>query len=125
MLTVEKVGQAILDTMVGMSINEFSFKPKNQVVTLAAKTLVTTKYDVIQIDPQLLFQRISVIASKKDDPSTALKYELCSYPASLFESTVLLKEANKSDHSLNHRLSQIPCRLLTFTVCLIGDPLFR
>ena len=30
------------------------------------------------------------------DPSTALKYELCSYPTALFDSTVLLREASKS-----------------------------
>lgn len=91
----KKVGQAILDSMVGMSTNDFTFKRKNQVVTLAAKTSVTTKDDSIQIEPQLLFQRLSVIASKEEDPSTALKHELCSYPAALFESTVLLREANK------------------------------
>jgi len=97
MLTMRnKVGQAILDSMVGMSTNEFSFKRKRRVVTLAAKTLVTTKYNVIQIKPQFLFQRLSVIASKEEDLSRALKYELCSYPAALFESTVLLREVNKS-----------------------------
>ena len=81
--------------MVGMSINEFSFKRKNQVVTLGAKTSVLAKDDAIQISPQLLFQRLSVIASKEDDPSAPLQHELCSYPAALFESTVLLREAHK------------------------------
>ena len=60
-----------------------------------SKTLVTTKYDVIEIDLQLLFKRLSVIGSKEEDRSTALKYELCSYPAVLFESTILHREANK------------------------------
>jgi hypothetical protein len=48
--------------MFGMSMNEFYFKRKHQVLTLAAKTVVTTKDGVIQIEPQLLFQ--SVIGSK-------------------------------------------------------------
>ena len=95
----------------------------NQVVTLAAKTLVITKYDVIQIEPQLLFQRLSVIASKEEDPSTTLKYELCSYPAALFESFVLqpinlplLMQCENMSHS------HIPCHLQTFTICLKGIP---
>jgi len=57
-----------------MSINELSLSQTNQVVTLAAKTLATTKYDVIQLEPQFLFQRLSVISSKEEDLSTALKH---------------------------------------------------
>jgi len=73
--------------MVGMSIYEFSIKRKHQVVILAAKTLVTSKDDVTQIEPQLLFQNLSV--NKEEDPSPALKYKLCSYPSAL-----VLREAN-------------------------------
>jgi len=43
--SAKKVRQAILDSMVGMSINEFTFKRKKQVITLDPKTLVTTKYE--------------------------------------------------------------------------------
>ena len=56
----------------------------------------------IQIDPQLLFQRlITVINQSPDELESAFKYELCSYPSALFDSSLLLREADKpalADH---------------------------
>ena len=50
----------------------------------------------IKIDPQLIFQRlITVINQSPDELESAFKYELCSYPSALFESSLLLREADK------------------------------
>ena len=49
------------------------------------------------IDPQLLFQRLILISEQQYiDERNIFKYELWSYPASLFEDFVLPRKANKS-----------------------------
>lgn len=91
-----QVGQSILESMVGQNIQEYSFKRKCQAVTLGSKTAVTIKGEEVQVDPQLLFQRLTIIANNDDNPADAFKYEMCSYPPALFESPVLPREANKA-----------------------------
>ena len=45
--------------MEGKTVNEYVFKRTNQAVTLDCKSSVKVDGDVIQIDPQLLFQRLT------------------------------------------------------------------
>src|SRR5438132_732247 len=53
--------------------------------------------EVINIDPQLLFQRLAFVSEQQDiDKRDIFKYELCSYPASLFSDSVLPRKVNKS-----------------------------
>jgi len=47
------------------------------------------------IDPQLLFQRLSTAGSRCDDLTDVFKYELCSYPPALFQTSYILLEADK------------------------------
>ncbi|KAK3747021.1 hypothetical protein QZH41_001488 [Actinostola sp. cb2023] len=93
----EEVGNNILRSMVGKSPFEYSFKKKDQAVTLASKTTVKINEESVQIDPQLLFQRLSVLATggRYEDPKSHFKFEMCSYPPSLFESSLLPRQANK------------------------------
>ena len=49
----------------------------------------------MQIDPQLLFQRLTIAARATDNLKDVFKYELCSYPPALFHSTLLLREPQK------------------------------
>lgn len=55
----------------------------------------------VNIDPNLLFQRIIVLlTSKKEEYGTLtdyFKYELSSYPLSLFDKNCVLRNANKSE----------------------------
>ena len=92
------VGQTILESMVGKSVYEYSFQRKNQAVTLGSKATVVTGGDAVQVDPQLLFQRLSVIATREEqeDPAAMFKYELCSHPTSLFDNVGLPREPNKA-----------------------------
>jgi len=53
-----KVGQSILGSMTGKSATEFSFKNSNQVITFSAKSSIDIDGEKIQVDPQLLFQRL-------------------------------------------------------------------
>ena len=88
------IGSMIIAKMEGLKPSEHSFKRKDQSVTFAAKMAVKIDGDRVQVDPQLLFQRLSNVAAC--DLETALKYELYSFPPALFESPNLLLEAQKS-----------------------------
>ena len=85
----ELIGEGVVKSMVGKNVHDYSFRKTNQAITMGSKTAVTIGKELVQIEPQLLFQRLSIIASKEDDPAPALKYELCSYPPALFESAIL------------------------------------
>ncbi len=51
----------------------------------------------MQVDPQLLFQRLSLMAMNGSckDPASLFKYELCTHPAALVDRSSLPWEANK------------------------------
>ena len=91
--TARSVGTAILKSMDGQTPGGYTFKRKDQAVTLGMRSSVRIDGKEIQIDPQLLFQRLVIVAQKCDELEAALKYELCSYPPSLFDSSLLLHEA--------------------------------
>ena len=90
------VGERVLESMVGQNVQEYSFKRNFQAVTLNSKTAVTIKDEQVVIDPQLLFQQLSIIASSGDDPAAAFKYELCSFPPGMLELPQLPRGANKA-----------------------------
>ena len=68
--TAHAVGATILKSMDGIKPDEHTFRRKEQVVTLGMKLS-------IKIDGEEL--------------ESAFKYELCSYPATLFDSSLLLR----------------------------------
>ena len=67
----KEIGQTILESMTGKSAVEFKFKRSNQVITLSTKSSVKIDGEKIQVDPQLLFQRL-IIASKSLDDLKAM-----------------------------------------------------
>ena len=90
------VGDMILTQMNGTTPAKYTFQKKNQVVTLGLKSSsVKIDGDRIQIDPLLLFQRLTTVMQSSDDLELAFKHELCSYPPALFDSSLLLHEADK------------------------------
>ena len=91
----EAVGRAILENMEGKTVNEYVFKRANQAVTLDCKSSVKVDGDVIQIDPQLLFQRLTLVAKSRDNLEDVFSFELCSYPPALFSGIQYLREAQK------------------------------
>lgn len=75
------------------------------------KSAVKIDGDQIQVDPHLLFQRLVIVALKCDELESALQYELCSYPPALFDSSLLLREANKpalADAIRKHVGTEVP-----------------
>ena len=71
------VGNAILVSMEGKTAAEYSFKRNKQVVTLGTKSAVKIDGIAVQIDPQLLFQRLTIAARATDNLEDVFKYELC------------------------------------------------
>ena len=86
-----EVGNCIILKMEGAKVSDFSFKREDQVVTLASKGSIKVDGEEVQVDTQLLFQRLALAA--KSDLQHAMEYELCTVPKSLFESPDLLREA--------------------------------
>ena len=85
--------------MCGKKVNEYTFKRKQQVVQMSTKPSVKVEGDHIQIDPQLLFQRLITIGQGEvpvDEPETLFSYELCTHAPALFDSSGQLREAKKS-----------------------------
>jgi len=94
----KRAGQTILDLMVGKSVNNITFLRQKQAVTLTSKAAITAgDGEPAQVDPQLRFRRLSLIATNglKDDPASYFKYELCTHPPALFDNSFLPWQADK------------------------------
>ena len=72
------IGQGILASMTGTFVTEFAFKRSNQAVTLATKSSVKFDGEKIQVDPQLLFQRLIVALKLLDGMEAIFKLSSCS-----------------------------------------------
>ncbi|CAH3022720.1 unnamed protein product, partial [Porites evermanni] len=93
----KEVGETILKSMVGNNVQEYTFKKKNHLVTMGQKKSIKVDGEPLQIDPQLLFQRLTTVAQNMTENVAELfQYELCSQPSSLFDQHGLLREANKA-----------------------------
>ena len=94
----KEIGDKIIKSIVGKTTQNLTFKRKNQAVNLKHDTsTVEINDEIVSIDPQLLFQRLIAVRDKVDDTVGLFKYELCSYPAALFEPSLLPREATKSE----------------------------
>ena len=67
---------------------------KNQAVSLSASA-VKVNNETIQIDPQLLFQRLIAAGTRNDQLEEIFKIELCSYHPSIFQARYVMRPANK------------------------------
>ena len=81
-------GSALLAGMEGKTVAERIFKRNDQAVTLDTKSAVKIDGATVQIDPQLLFQWLTVAAKAIDNLEAVFKYERCSYPPALFDSSL-------------------------------------
>ncbi|XP_045211013.2 uncharacterized protein LOC123562441 [Mercenaria mercenaria] len=91
------IGNSIIQRMMGKPLNDFSFQRSWQAVTLSEKTSITLSGENINIDTQLLFQRLITAAGRLvDDTQGLFTYELCSVPSSLFDNTGMPRQPTKS-----------------------------
>ena len=101
---VREIGVNILEYMAGKSTDEFIFRKANQGVKLGSLSTVKIKDEHVNIDPQLLFQRLLTVRDRCDDVTSLFQYELCTYPAVLFESSSLPLQ-----QTMRYRYLQITC----------------
>ncbi|KAK6171638.1 hypothetical protein SNE40_018084 [Patella caerulea] len=93
------IGLAILNKMYGCDACEFSFRKKDEVVTMGQSNKINVDGDPVTIDTQLLFQRfiaIGSVSSDIDNTEDLLKYELANHPTALFDDSGFIREATKS-----------------------------
>jgi len=78
------VGMNIVQTTEGSNAFDFSFRKKDQVESLGANVTISAEKE--SFDPQLLFQRLLIIANNSDlGVEEIFAYELSSYPTALFD----------------------------------------
>ncbi|XP_068675446.1 uncharacterized protein [Montipora foliosa] len=92
--TAKSAGEKILSSMNGKLATDYSFKRSAQAVTMASKSSVKIADDQVQVDPQLLFQRL-IIACDNSQLEELFQYELCTYPTALFDSPFMLRQPQK------------------------------
>ena len=88
------VREKILSSMNGKSPTDYTFKRSAQAITMASKSSVKINNDQVQVDPQLLFQRL-IMACENSQLAELFWYELCSYPTSLFDFPLTLRQPQK------------------------------
>ncbi len=91
-----EVGQKILTDMTGKESDEYVFKKANLAIVISTHNVTKATNMETQVDPQLLFQRF--VAFKDfvgQDARSLFQYELCTVPASLFDTSGLPRMANK------------------------------
>ena len=97
-INVEKaksIGEQILKQMTGKTVKDHTFKMKEQAQTMDSK-VIECGQDKVHIDPQLLFQRLVIVAKgSTEDIASIFRYELSVFPLALFESSGLMWKANK------------------------------
>ena len=90
----KEFGTRTLQDMIGKNVKEYSFRKSQQAVTLNEKSFIKVNGEVIAVDPQLLFQRLTAAANRY--VSEVFKNELSGVPSSLFNNTGLMREPQKS-----------------------------
>ena len=86
-----------MDSITGKAATEYSFTKSNHAITFSAKSSIKVVGENIQVDPQLLFQRLIIASQSLEDRSAIFNYEPCSYPPSLFDSSLMLQKPALAD----------------------------
>ena len=104
----KNVGDKILASMVDHSVAEYKFSQKNQVKTLASAVHVkTASGERIEMDPQRLYQRLLITGINDISLPDLFKYELCSFPPSLFDKHMCMRTGDKAE-LIHHLLKLVP-----------------
>jgi hypothetical protein len=62
-----EVGVQILQNIIGNTVEQHTFRKKEQLIPLSNSNAVKIKEDVINIDSQLLFQRLITAGTRNDN----------------------------------------------------------
>ena len=86
-----EVGQSILNSMTGKPFT----KTNQAIIAFSAKSSVKVDGEKIQVDPKLLFHGLTIASQSPDDMSAIFKYEVCTYPPTVFDSSLMLLKPQK------------------------------
>lgn len=94
----ESVGSAIIKKLEENGSSDYVFKKKDQVVVMNNKNTIQIDDENVQIDPEVLFQRLLFIQNNrdKDDVERILQYELTQRPPVFFDENGFLRDGNES-----------------------------
>lgn len=94
----KNIGIDIVKKMEGNNSSAFVFKKKDQVVVMNSKNTIQIDNENVQIDPEVLFQRLLFIQNNrnKDDLENIFKYELTQRPPVFFDDQGFLRDGNES-----------------------------
>lgn len=94
----ENIGMSIVKKMEGSSSSAFVFKKKDQAVVMNTKNTIQIDNENVQIDPEVLFQRLLFIQTNrnKDDLESVLNYELTQRPPVFFDENGFVRDGNES-----------------------------
>ncbi len=83
----KNIGEKIIESMRGKNVADFVFKKANQAVIMHSRNTIVVDGEACTIDPQLLFQRLILVAGKMDESQLmdVFKYELSHRPSSIFD----------------------------------------
>lgn len=90
-----EVGNAIMESMLDKSVVEYTFRKKEQIITMNTNVVKTPSGSEVSVDPEILFQRFVALGMKEDNLPELFTFELCAYPATLFEQKYVMREADK------------------------------
>ena len=91
----EECGRKIIDSMVGQNAFDYTFKKSKQVLTMSSKLSITVDEGRVEVDPQVLFQRLATVSNRESEDISDIEYELSTHPPSIFEPSGLPRAASK------------------------------
>ena len=94
--------------MVEQPVGSYTFSQKRQVKTLASAAYVKTSTgERIEIDPRHLYQRLLIMGVGEIPLVDLLQYELCSFPAFLFDNQLFMRSGDKAE-LIHHLVKLVP-----------------
>lgn len=94
----ENVGMKIVSKLDGNDSSTFVFRQKDQVVLMNSKVSVEIDNENVQIDPEVLFQRLLLIQISRDQDGLGkiFEFELTQRPPVFFDEKGFLRDGNES-----------------------------
>ena len=93
--------------MVGQPVGSYTFSQKRQVKTLTSAAHVKTSTgERTEIDSKNLYRRLLIIGVGEIHVGL-LQYELCSFPASLFDNQLFMRSGDKAE-LIQHLVKLVP-----------------
>lgn len=101
------IGEKIIASMTNQNAADYTFKKVNQAITMHARNTIVVDGEPVTIDPQLLFQRLILVAGNmnESDLRDVFKYELSHRPSSIFDEHGFMRSGDSA--SLDNALLKL------------------